>query len=183
MVDQLTLQTIGILLTGLTVSIAAIYYTLTLRYTRRNQELTLKAQEQALETRQAQLFMNVYNQSFTNRQFLDSLNRVLNLHWEDLDEYLELFDYTNPKTRENRLAMGTLVGFFEGVGVLVKEDLLDIRLVALLMTGQVKAFWEKTESIVEENRERFNYPRWVSETEYLYKELMKYISEHPDIEI
>ena len=32
MVDQMTIQTIGILLTGITLSIAAIYYTLTLRY-------------------------------------------------------------------------------------------------------------------------------------------------------
>jgi len=53
MIDQLTLQTIGILLTGLTVSIAAIYYTLTLRYTRRKLELQL-------ETRQTQLFMQIY---------------------------------------------------------------------------------------------------------------------------
>lgn len=42
MVDQLTLQTISIVLTGLTLSIAAIYYMLTLRYTRMNMKNTLE---------------------------------------------------------------------------------------------------------------------------------------------
>lgn len=49
MVDQLTLQTIGILLTGITMSTATIYSTLTIMRTIKNQELALKAQEKALE--------------------------------------------------------------------------------------------------------------------------------------
>jgi len=178
-----TLQTVGIL-------VGIIYYITIMRNQQRTrelslraQELTLKAQEQASETRQAQLFMNIYNQSFTSRQFLDALQRVINLQWKDFDEYLALFDYTNPETRENRLAMMTLTGFFEGVGVLVKEGLLDIRMVALLMTGPVKSYWEKIVPIVEKYRERDNYPRMVSETEYLYNELMKYISENPEFKV
>jgi uncharacterized membrane-anchored protein YhcB (DUF1043 family) len=48
-----TLQTIA-----LVVGIA--YYLFIMRNSQRNQELTLKAQEQALETRQTQLFMQIY---------------------------------------------------------------------------------------------------------------------------
>jgi len=99
------------------------------------------------------------------------------------DEYQTLFDFTNPETRDNRLAMTLLIGFYEGLGVLVRENLLDIRMVALLMTGPTKEFWEKLKPIIEEARERTNYPRMCSETEYLYEELMKYISEHPEIEV
>jgi hypothetical protein len=36
-------------------------------------------------------------------------------------------------------------------------------------------------SIVEEGRRELNLPRWYSETEYLYNELMKYIEEHPEL--
>jgi hypothetical protein len=174
-------QTVSIVFAGLSIGIAAIYYALTIRNTQRNQELTLEAQKQALETRQAQLFMNVYNQSFNNPQFLDAMNEFRSIQWNSFDEYLTLFDRTNPKTMDNLLALQILIGFFEGVGVLVKENLLDIRLFALLMTGQTKDFWEKLEPMVEEGREYFNYPRFVSETEYLYNELMKYIEEHPEL--
>ena len=142
-----------------------------------------QTRETELETRQAQLFMNIYNQGFTNPQFLEAMLTVSHLHWESLEEYQALLDYTNPETRNNRLAMTMLIGFYEGVGVLVKENLLDIRMVALLMTGPMKSFWEKLEPIVEERREYRNYPRWVSETEYLYNELMKYISEHPEFKV
>ncbi|MFX0208914.1 MAG: hypothetical protein ACFFDT_23220 [Candidatus Hodarchaeota archaeon] len=45
----MTLQTIGILLTGITMSTATIYSTLTIMRTIKNQELALKAQEKALE--------------------------------------------------------------------------------------------------------------------------------------
>jgi CRISPR/Cas system-associated endonuclease Cas1 len=169
-------QTVGIL-------VGIVYYITSMRNTQKTRELSLKTQEHTLETRQSQLFMNIYNQSFTNPQFFEAHHRVRNLHWEDLDEYLVLFDYMNPETRDNRLAMSVLIGFYEGVGVLVKENLLDIRMVALLMTGPVKEFWEKIAPVIEDEREHSNYPRYVSETEYLYNELMKYISEHPEFKI
>ena len=167
-------QTVSIVFAGTSIGLAAIYYALTLRNTQKNQQLTL-------ETRQAQMFMNIYNNSFNNPQFWEYFQTIRHLQWKDLDEFVALFDYSNPETRDNRIAFSMISGFYEGVGVLVKENLLDIRMVALLMTGQTKEFWEKIESIVEEAREYFNYPRFVSETEYLYDELMKYIEEHPEI--
>jgi len=89
------------------------------------------------------------------------------------------------KLRENEKylrAWGTIVGFYEGVGVLVKEGLIDIRLVALLMTGTTTLFWRKMEPFIDEIRRRA-YPRAYIETEYLYNALMDYIKEHPEIEI
>ncbi len=71
--------------------------------------------------------------------------------------------------------------FFEGVGVLIREGLLDVRLVALLMTGQAKMFWERNQSFIEEMRRDWNAPRIWSEWEYLYNELMKYNEEHPEL--
>jgi hypothetical protein len=176
-----TLQTIALI-------VGIAYYIIIMRNSQRTRELTLqsqeltrKAQEQAIETRQTQLFMNIYNQGFTNRQFVEDMKTVSRLQWEDYDEYRAIFDSTNPETRNNDLARTMIIAFYEGVGVLVRENLLDIRMVALLMTGPTKDFWEKLKPIAEEVRERTNYPRWCSETEYLYEELMKYISEHPEI--
>ncbi|MDH5364755.1 MAG: hypothetical protein OEY99_02855 [Aigarchaeota archaeon] len=50
------------------VLVAAVFYVLNLRISRRNQELSLRAleqsaqaQQQTLETRQAQMFLSIYN--------------------------------------------------------------------------------------------------------------------------
>jgi hypothetical protein len=46
-------QTIGVLVTAASVTVAAIYYIFTLRINMKTQEFTLKARQQNLETRQA----------------------------------------------------------------------------------------------------------------------------------
>jgi hypothetical protein len=163
-----TLQTVGLL-------VGIFYYILTLRNQKKNQQL-------ALETRQAQLFMNIYERRLNNPNFDDIIHRIESLRWKDWDEYQALFDYANPETRDNHLAMSTIMNFYEGVGVLVKLNLVDIRLISYLMSGTTRAFWEKVESIVEEGREHWYGPGWLTETEYLYNELVKYLEEHPEFE-
>ncbi len=69
----------------------------------------------------------------------------------------------------------------EGLGVFVKEDLVDIKLMALLMAGSMRMSWEKHRDIIYEERKRMNYPRYASEWEYFYNELMKYMEEHPEL--
>ena len=71
--------------------------------------------------------------------------------------------------------------FYEGLGVLVKERFVDIRYVALLMTGLTLQFWEKIRPAILEAREVEQSPRILSEFEYLYEELMKYIEKHPEL--
>jgi hypothetical protein len=163
-----TLQTVGLL-------VGIFYYVLTLRNQQKNQQL-------ALETRQAQLFMNIYDRRLNNPHFDDVVHRIESLRWKDWDEYQALFDYSNPETRDNHLAMSTMMNFYQGVGVLVKLNLVDIRLISYLMSGSTRAFWEKVESIVEEAREQWYGPDFLVETEYLYHELVKYMEEHPEFE-
>ena len=69
----------------------------------------------------------------------------------------------------------------EGLGVLVKNNLVPMRLIAETITGITRMYWEKFVPIVDDGRREFNLPRLHSETEYLYNELMKYIEEHPEL--
>ena len=71
--------------------------------------------------------------------------------------------------------------FYEGLGVLVKNNLVPMRLIAETITGITRMYWEKFVPIVDDGRREFNLPRLHSETEYLYNELMKYIEEHPEL--
>ena len=87
------------------------------------------------------------------------------------------------KERRRHLILSLIGGmFFEGLGVLVKEGYIDIKLVALLMTGLTRKWWEGIYmSWIEEARKEKDYPRFMSEAEYLYKELMKYVEQHSEI--
>lgn len=170
MVDQLTLQTIGILLTGLTVSIAAIYYTLTLRYTRKNQEMSLKAQEQALETRQAQLIMNL-SDTYRDKEFRRQFYRfVFQQEWEDFEDWWSKFD---PRKNVDTIAdTGALMGFYEGIGFLVKKDLIDIEYVDDLFGPGMSMIWGKYKPLLYDSRDFLGvhiYPN----LEYLADELEK----------
>ena len=164
------------------VLIAAIFYILNLRISQRNQELMLKAQEQSaraqqqtLETRQAQMFMNIYQQT-TSKDFTSAYNKFISSQWENYSESRELFQ--KKEFADDFYILGM---YFEGLGVLVKEGYLPIRLVALLLTGMTRSFWEKLKPIMDEARVEMGYVRWFSETEYLYDELLRYLDKHPEL--
>jgi len=157
--------TLSIVLTGLGVIVAIMYYTLTLR--------------NSIRTRQAQLFMQIYDK-FASPVYIDAMGR-LNASREQLKTVDDYYEWaSDPENWRTRVILGT---FYEGVGVLVKENLIEIRIVAELMTGPIIQFWGIFGPIVDGIRLRENHPRALSETEYLYDELMKYIKQHPEIEI
>ena len=69
---------------------------------------------------------------------------------------------------------------FEGIAAMVKQGFIDLHQIATFMGGGFIRYWGKFEPIKGDIREYMNYPRWASETEYLYKELMKYQETHPE---
>lgn len=62
MVEQVTFQTLFQFLQTVGFLVGVFYYITTIRTNQRNQELTLKAQAHATETRESQLFMQLYQQ-------------------------------------------------------------------------------------------------------------------------
>jgi hypothetical protein len=169
MVELTTLQAVSYIMGSLGVFVAAVYYVGTLRNNQRTQQLQL-------ETRQAQLFMQIYSQSHNDPTFLDAWRKVMSLNWGTYEELMNL-----QQNEENIRAIQRVQSFYEGLGVLVKAGFIDIRLVALLMTIMTRIWWEKYKPIIEEARRQMGYPRYLSESEYLYNELMKYIAEHPEL--
>jgi hypothetical protein len=65
----LDVQTIGVLVTATSVTIAAIYYVMTLRASQRNMKTNL-------ETRQAQLFMPIYSTYYSD-EFMRARSEIL----------------------------------------------------------------------------------------------------------
>jgi hypothetical protein len=174
MVDQLTLQTIGILLTGLTVSIAAVYYTLSLRYTRRNQELSL-------ETRQIGLYME-----FTKlvQQFVYDYTDVLyNQEWDSFEEYLQKYGPTSNPEEFNKFLK--VADVYQSLGAFVEDGVFNIKTVFNHEGVWIIAAWEKMEPLIRGIRKLPEYARthvnMFPQFEFLYNEIVKYREEHPEL--
>ena len=181
MVEQVTFQTVFQFLQTVGILVGVYYYITTIQANRKNQELTLKAQEQALETRQAQIFMQIYNQSHNDPSFIKAFGRIFEIVGTNPVKSYKEFQKIR-EHEQDRDAISRVSFFYEGVGVLVKEGYVSIRLVALLMTGMTRLWWEGLyKSSIVEGRKLMNSLRWMSEAEYLYEELMKYIEEHPEL--
>jgi hypothetical protein len=182
---MVTVETVSIVFTGLSISLAAFYYISTLRNTRMNQELSRKALELTAETRQAQLFIQICNQTLNNPVFMKGWYVIRESEWKDFDEYLEFMGEPGSENFNDVFIVG---GILESIGVLVEEGLVDIRLVESLMRRVVIEYWEKIGPMLherarlwsEERAEREQILR-VWKAEYLYHELMKYLEEHPEL--
>jgi hypothetical protein len=159
MVEQLTLQTIGILLTGISLTVAAAYYTFTLRNTRRNQELTL-------ETRQTQLFMDIYK-TWASKEFQRDLEQMRYI-WEfdGFDDFFEKYGVEN--NPEDHAIWDQAVMWHEGLGVLLRKGLIDPELVDDLMGGHITFFWRRYGPIILEFRDRHNAPLAWKDIDYLH---------------
>ena len=154
-------------------SIAAIYYTLTLRYTRRNQELQL-------ETRQAQLLKQIHDYYTSEEYKGQAIELYFRWQWKDLEEFTAKYGpETNPEAYK---LYSSVVSFYEGVGVLVKRGLIDKTLVDDLMSSSITRIWEKIAPLVAEQRKAWNWPQIAEWFEYLYGQIKEIeIKQHPEL--
>jgi hypothetical protein len=172
---SLIVQIVGVSGTAIAAVIGVSSY---INSNKRAEEAKKKEQEtrdRDLQTRQAQMFMNIYNQ-VTMKDFIAAWNIFCSSDFKNFKEYNEIV-----QKKDVRDAFTILGMYWEGLGVLVREGYLDIRLVALLICGMTRYFWEKLIPIKEDYRVEMGFVRWMSETEYLYNELMKYIDKHPEL--
>jgi hypothetical protein len=162
-------QTIGVLVTAASVSVAAIYYVMTLRVQQANMKSTL-------ETRQAQLLMAVYDK-LAEPQTVEMWTKIVNTNYKDFPEFKKKFI----ENSEMLNALYLMVMRFEGFGLLVRDNLLDIRHVALMFGGVTTKFFEKVKPVLVELREEQEYSRFMEQTEYLYNCLIEYMEKHPEL--
>jgi hypothetical protein len=154
-------QTIGVLVTATSAVIGLAYYVFTTRIT--------------LQTRQAQLFMQLYNK-WQDRDFNKSKYLVMTYPLNSYEDYEEIW------SDEERASTFRVVGtFLEGLGVLVKRGLVDKGFVDDMMSGDIIGFWEKYGEVVREERRRLNYPQALEWTEYLYNQVKPVsLRQHPE---
>ena len=128
-----------------------------------------RARDTEVETRQAQLFMQIYDR-FNETEFTTQWNEIMyQWTWKDFEDWWQKY---GPEAKENASFI-SVQRYYEGVGVLVRKRLIDLNLVGELMSSYMIRFWEHMEPVMKGVRERLNWPQLFRACEYLYNELKK----------
>jgi hypothetical protein len=165
------IEYLPLVLTGIGIIVSILYYSSVLRNAN-------KTQQMQLETRQAQLFMQIYDK-WTDPAFNEMVNEVIHTEYNDYEEWYENTNNwsKNSETTGKNRAVGQ---YFEGIGVLVKRGLIDVHLVDDMMSGFVLSFWNAKAPYIKEFRKRMNAPAVLEWAEYLCEEVKKVAEEqHP----
>jgi len=167
MVDLALLQSVSYIAGASGVCIAAIFYVLNLRISQRNQRLTL-------ETRKAQFYMQI-NQHLKSEE---SQRRFIDLMYMDCRDYDD-FEHKYGSDDHPDLYSKRFSALYEfnGVGHLLKEGLIDMETAYSLADTLGLELWAKFESIVREQRIRFNVPEMFLDLEFLAAEIAKRLEE------
>lgn len=153
MVD-VDIQTVSIAIASAGVFVAAIYYIFQIRH--------------QTKLRQTDVIMRLH--SFYNSEaFQKAVTLAFATDYKDYDDFVKKFGSSS--ATDVQISLRMVGGFFEGVGVLASEKLLDINLVQKLFT--VEVFWEKAEPIVKGMRKQLGKPALYEWFEYLYNEVKK----------
>jgi hypothetical protein len=164
------IQTISVVIAAVSVVIGVINSILSSRRAEKNDQLML-------ETRQAQLFTQIYDwwRSRDGAKAYGSyrykyVEAVQKMGYQDFGK--DLLDQVRTGDFEAYADQFSLMTFLEGIGVLVKKGLVDIELVEDLLSQRVIWIWEQgLGPNVEIIRKEANDPTQYDHIEYLYHEL------------
>ena len=170
---MIQIEILALILTCLGIIVSILYYASVLRNANKTQQIQL-------ETRQAGLFMSLY-ETYRSPEFRRQFYSLTMQHsWSDYADYMEKY---GPDTNlDVFVEHGALIGYFDGVGVLLRKGLVDVDMVNELLYPMVTLTWEKLEPIIigarstaPARRELYNH------FEFLYDELMKREQEHLEL--
>jgi hypothetical protein len=151
------LQTISIVVASASVVAGITYYAFQMRH--------------QTKARQTDLILRLAS-FYNSREFHEALTRVLGIEYADYKEFEQKYgSLFSPAPNDLLISLQMVGSFFENLGVLVSEKLLDLDLVAKLFTADV--YWKKTELLVKELRKQSGNPAYYEWFEFLYNELQK----------
>lgn len=130
-----------------------------------------EARKRELETRQAQMFMGIF-QTTTTKEFLTDSEELIHIwNWKDYEDYDAKYGEINNLEGNGKLSY--ILSFFNGVGVLVQKGLIDSELIYDMKRIAIIDVWEKFSPIVREWRTRYSAPQIFGGYEFLYDELKR----------
>ena len=171
MVDLAEIQAAYYMVAATGVLVAAFYYVYNMRISQRNSALAIKAQEQTLETRQAQLFMGIF-QTMASKEFQTDFEEIVHQwKWSDYEDYMRKYGPFQNAVENGKHA--TIFMLYDGIGTLLRHGLIDSELVYDLTYAGSIALWEKFLPLVTGWRANYSAPQIYRDFEFLYTEMVK----------
>jgi len=162
-----TLQTVGLL-------VGIYYYIMTLSYTRKNQEISLRNQEETLKTRKATLFHQTVGQILMNSETLKHMLRLQSNPFSSVEEYNELV-----KDPDYALANVFFRNWFEIIGNYLRYGLIDIEMFAEYQPYITRWLWNMSKESIYDQRKTIG-PSLYRNMEYLMNAMEQFWKEHPE---
>ena len=125
----------------------------------------------ANKARKIQLLMQL-REAQSDTEYLKGVMEVSKAEWEDYDDFLKKYDSSvNP---DHWVKRTTMWNYMDGIGYLVKQNLIDLESVYHLMQGiYVITSWLKWGPIIVKHREHYDIPDYMIWFEYLADEMSK----------
>jgi hypothetical protein len=115
-------------------------------------------------TRKTEIIMKIYDR-FSSKEIVEAISKVGAAKFESLDDYRKKYGLTEA------IEIAVL---FEGVGVLLEQNLIDIKMVDRLFGPTLNSLWERMMPLIYAMRKGLNEPFFFSHFEYLIKKLSAY---------
>ena len=167
MVDLAKIQAAYYMVAATGVLVAAVYYVMTIRTTQRN----LK---ENLETRQTQLYMQIYQQ-MSDEKFGKIYIDFMNMTWKDYDVFEK--KYGSDEHPENYAKRWNLWYTCDGVGYILRRGKIDVETVTNLGGGFFVFVWEKSKDVIIEQRKKYGLPALLNNFEYPAGEVKRWSNE------
>jgi hypothetical protein len=98
--------------------------------------------------------------------------KVANLQFKDYDDFVKKYGSISTET-PTIMAIHTVANFYEGIGFLLKRNLVGIDYVWDCYGPSVVLVWEKLKPVIEGSRKQYNIPTAYEPFEFLYDEMKK----------
>jgi hypothetical protein len=141
------------------VFVGVVYYILEIRHQTKIRETDLAIRMNP--------WMNVTGSELTN-----AIAAVWNLEYKDYSDFVERYGPYNLVKPENR-ALHMVMNYFEGVGLLLKRNLMTVDFAWDLYGSTCFMAWEKVKPLAIGIRRQYGTPDAWSNFEYLYNELKR----------
>ena len=156
---MLDIPSISAMVAAAGVMIGVVYYILDMRHQTKVRETDFAIRMNP--------WMNVSGTELT-----DAIYKVFNLEYKDYNDFVEKYGPLLSDKPEQK-ALQKLLNYFEGIGMLLKRNLMDTDFAWDLFGSSYFLAWEKVKPVVEGIRRQSGVADAWSFFEYLYNEMKK----------
>jgi hypothetical protein len=150
-------QTVGIL-------VGIVYYLTIMRGSQKTQQLQL-------ETRKAQLYMQLFVR-ITSEDFIKKSLETLKIEYDNVDEFMEKYFEGPDSSMQAKLF--SMFWHIDGLGYMISQKLIDPEMVYTFGGGFAQVWhWKKWEPVIMRIRKRRDSPDFMKWFEYTAKEMMR----------